>query len=215
MRAALFPLDRRTTCRIVGCAVVLCGVAIGPCIARSKVYKCIDPKTHAVTLSQTECPDTRSPSPAEIAAIAEAARIKKVEDVARQAAERDDRQLLEQFPDEPSHRAAESAELAVVIGNIRKTLQRFDQLVAQRRPLEVQAAFYVGKPLPLTLRRAIDDNDGSFAGLVDAFRGHQRNVDDVVARYATQRERLRRLWAGASAGSMGPLDAASASTPAK
>lgn len=188
-------------------AGVVLATNVGPAFA--KVYKCVDPKTQAVTLSQTECADARSPSMGETAAGIEAARVAKIEADTIESARRADRQLLKRFPDEASHRSAEAAELGGVIRNIRVTMRRFDELAARRKPLDVEAAFHASGTMPAALRRAISDNDGSFNGLADTFRGQERSVADIVVRYRAQRERLRRLWAGAAAGSMGPLDAAS------
>jgi hypothetical protein len=147
---------------------------------------------------------------AETAASVEAARVAKIEGEAFQVARRADRQLLERYPDEAAHRRAEAAEIDGVVRNIRTTMRRYDELAARRRPLDIEAAFHTAATMPAALRRAIGDNDGSFNGLIDAFRGQERGVADIVARYRTERERLRRLWAGAAAGSLGLLDAASA-----
>ncbi len=188
-------------------AGVVLATGIGP--AFGKVYKCVDPKTHEVTLSQTECADARSPSMAETAAGIEAARVAKNDADSLESARRADRQLLKRFPDEALHRRAEAAELDGVIRNIRLTMRRYDELAARRKPLDVEAAFHATGTMPATLRRAISDSDGSFNGLVDTFHGQERSVADIVARYRGERQRLLKLLAGASAGSMGLLDAAS------
>jgi len=207
--------SRATARRLIGCALAGIALAMGPGSAHGKIHKCIDPTTRAITLSQIECPDTRLPSAAEVAASAEATRAAQNSADSTESAERADRQLLEHFPDEAAHRKTEGAEIESVVRRIRFTIRRYDELAAQREPLDVQAAFYVGKTMPAALRRAIDDNEASFKGLVDTFHGLERNVADIVARYGTERARLRKLWSGASAGSMGPLDAASAPTHAK
>lgn len=197
------------------CAVAGVVLATGAGPALAKVYTCIDPKTREVTLSQTECPDTRSPSMAETAAGVEAARVARIEADALESAKRADRQLLKRFPDEASHRKAEAAELDGVLRNIRLTMRRWDELAAKRKPLDIEAAFHATGTMPAALRRAIGESDGSFNGLADAFHGQERSVADIVARFRAERERLRRLWAGAAAGSMGPLDAASVPARAK
>ncbi len=201
--------------RLVAIAIAGAALAMGPGAAFGKVYKCVDPKSKAVTLSQFPCPDARSPSMAEAASSVETARIATIEDEARQSAARADRQLLERFPDEASHRRAEAVEIDGVMRNIRLAMRRFDELADKRKGLDTEAAFHPRGPMPAPLRRSIDDNDGSFNGLADAFRGQERSVTDIVARYRVERERLHKLLAGASAGSMGPLDASSAPGGAK
>jgi hypothetical protein len=66
--------SRATARRLIGCALAGIALAIGPGPALGKIHKCIDPKTRAVTLSQVECPETRLPSAAEVAASAETKR---------------------------------------------------------------------------------------------------------------------------------------------
>jgi hypothetical protein len=188
--------SRTTTCRLIGCALAGIALAIGSGSAHARINKCVDPKTQAATLSQFACPDAKLPSSAEVAASAEAARVAKNDAEAARTARLADGQLLARFPDEPAHRQAEAAEIDAVIRKIRITIRRFDELAAERKPLDLQAAFYVGKPMPPTLRRAIDDNEATFRGLVDTFRGQERSVADIVARYRTEREQLRKLWSG-------------------
>jgi hypothetical protein len=188
--------SRATRCRLIGCALAGIALAIGPGSALAKINKCVDPKTHAPILSEFACPDATLPSSAEVAASAEAARVAKNDEEAARTARVANAQLLGRFPDEAAHRTAEAAEIDAVIHNIRITMRRFDELAAERKPLDVQAAFYVGKTMPPTLRRAIDDNEASFRGLVDTFRGQERSVADIVAHFRTEREQLRKLWSG-------------------
>lgn len=196
----MLPAERRTshatTCRLIGSALAGIALAIEPGPALARIYKCVDPKTRAVTMSQTQCPDATLPSAAEVAASAEAARVAKNDAEAARTARLADSQSLAHFPDEAAHRRSEAEEIDAVIRKIRFTMRRFDDLVAERRPLDVQAAFYVGKPMPLPLRRAIEDNEGSFRGLADIFRGEEKSVADIVVRYRTEREPLRKLWSG-------------------
>ncbi len=205
----MHPAARR---RIVAMAIAGTALAMSPVAAFGKVYKCVDPKTKAVTLSQLECPEARTPSVAETASSVEAARLARIEEDALQTAARADAQLLKRFPDEATHRRAEAVELETVIRNIRMAMRRFDELAARRKGLDGEAAFYPHGTMPTPLRRSIDDNDGSFNGLADTFRGQERSVTDIVQRYRTERERLHNLLAGASAGSMGPLGTASAAS---
>jgi hypothetical protein len=102
---------------------------------------------------------------------------------------------------------------ADVLVQIQPPGSRVDDDRPVRKPLEDQAAFYVGKPRPPILQRAIDANDASFTALTDVFHGLESEVADIVARYDGERDRLRKLWAGAPLGSMGLL--APASAPAR
>ncbi len=188
---------RMTTRRLIVSAIV--GAAIATCQAPAfaKFHKCVDPVTKAVNITDIACPQEGAPTPAEAAASAEAARIAAIAEEARLAAERADRQLLEKYPDEATHRKAERAEIEDAVRKIRLAMKRYDAVTVERKPLDEQTPFYVGKPLPPTLRRAIDANDASFAALTDVFRGLEMEVNNIVARYKSERERLRKRWGGA------------------
>ena len=192
-------------------AIAIAAVAAGgQGTAFAKVYTCVDPVTKARTVTQFECKETQAPTLAELAASAEAIRDASIARDARLAAERADRQLLNKFPDEASHRKAHVAELEAVIVHLRRAAARFAELSVQRRPLDEQSEFYRDKPLPPALKRAIDANDASFAALTTVFQQLQVEVAEIDARYAKERDRLRRLWAGAPPGFMALLPPAPA-----
>jgi hypothetical protein len=179
----------------------MAGAAIATCQrpAFGAVHKCTDPVTKVVTMTDLPCATERAATPAEMAASAEAARIDANAEEARRADARADRQLRDKFPDSATHRKAEIAEIDEVIRKIRFAMKRYDEVVADRKPLDEQRAFYSGKPLPPTLRTALDANDASFNALTLVFRGLEMDVGDIVARYRSERERLRKLWGGAPA----------------
>ena len=187
------------------------GLAV-PGGAFAKVYKCVDAVTKSTVMRDTPCEDTRGPTPAEIAANAEKARQDAIDADTATEARREDRQLLGKYPDEAAHREARAADLEPVIGNIRRAKTRLDQLLVERKPLDDEAKFYIGKALPPALKRSIDASDASFAALTELFRGLQQQIEGIVATYDREGERLRKLWAGAPPGSMGPLVPAAAAS---
>ncbi|HEY4958252.1 MAG TPA: hypothetical protein VII31_10600 [Caldimonas sp.] len=196
-----------------GLAAVAVAAAHGSAFA--KVYTCVDPVTQARTLSQFPCPTPAAEPPADPAAKEKAERAATIAAELKQAGVRADRQLLLKYPDEAAHRKVHVTDLEGVVRNIRLTRARFAELVTQRKPLDEEAAFYKGKPLPLPLQRKIDASDASFDALSDVFRGLQSDVADIEATRGVELERLRKLWAGAPAGSMGLLVSASASSVRK
>jgi len=124
------------------------------------------------------------------------------------AARREDWRWLDRYPDEASHRRAEAVELQAVIAHLRPANERLAQLIAARRPLDIEAAFHKGKPLsqwPPWLLRKLEENDGSLLALRDVFRLLEQDVDFIVAKYANERGHLRKLWGGAAPGSIGFL----------
>jgi hypothetical protein len=118
---------------------------------------------------------------------------------------RRDRNLMARFPNEEAHNRAREAAIDTVRMAIRTTEQRLRALAAERKPLQDEAEFYQGRTLPPKLKSAIDANDAA----VEAQRGSQATQEAELGRinrlYDAELERLRRLWSGAPAGSLGPL----------
>ena len=197
----------------------MAGVAIGATtpgfgLAAAKVHKCVDLVTKAVVISDTECRSGAGPTAVEDAASAESGRQAEIAKEARIADTREDRRLLERYPDEAALRRVRAAQLAEVERKMRPAARRFAELVAERRPLDVERQFYEHKALPPDLKRKIDASDASFLALRDVFRGLQDDVAVIDLNFANLGERLGRLRAGAEAGSMGEL-AKAASAPAR
>jgi hypothetical protein len=125
--------------------------------------------------------------------------------MAQAEAVRRDRNLMMRYRDEASHLKARAAALDTVKLAMKASEQRLKQLDAERKPLKDEAEFYKGKPLPGKLKAAIDANDAA----LDAQRSSMANQEAEVVRvsrlFDIELMRLKRLWAGARPGSMGPL----------
>ncbi len=134
--------------------------------------------------------------------------------VAAADAVRRDRNLKARFPNEESHARAREAALDTVRMAMKNTETRLRSLAAERKPLMDEAEFYLGRTLPPRLKAAIDANDAA----VEAQRGAQASQEAELGRinrlYDAELERLRKLWAGAPAGSLGPLPGVAAPTAA-
>jgi hypothetical protein len=118
---------------------------------------------------------------------------------------RRDRNLLQRYPSEASHQRAREQALDTVRLAIRASEQRLRELEVERRPLEREAEFYEGRQLPPNLKQALDANDAAVIAQRDANANQQAELGRVNRLYDIELERLRRLWAGAPPGSMGPL----------
>ena len=126
---------------------------------------------------------------------------------------RRDRNLVARYPNETMHRKSREDALNTVRAAIKASETRVAELSVERKPLEAEAEFYKGKPLPMKLKQQFDANDAA----VDAQKSSAQNQSAELVRinglYDIELERLKRLWAGAQPGSLGPA-AASAAMPA-
>lgn len=117
---------------------------------------------------------------------------------------RRDRNLMTRFPNEAAHRKAREAALDTVRMAARTTELRLKELASERKPLLEEAEFYRGRQLPARLRQQLDANDAA----VEAQRSSTLNQEAELVRinklYDLELEHLRKLWAGALPGSMGP-----------
>jgi len=130
--------------------------------------------------------------------------------VARNEAIRRDRNLVNRFPDEASHAKAREKALDDVRKAVRISEERIALLKIERKPLMDEAEFYVGKSLPGKLKQALDANDAALEAQKSLVQNQQTEVNRLNALYDLERARLKKLWAGAPAGSLGPANAAPA-----
>lgn len=121
---------------------------------------------------------------------------------------RRDRNLMARYPSEEPHQRAREAALDTVRLAMRNTEQRLLELRRERKPLLDEAEFYRNRPLPLPLRQALEANDASTQAQQSAAATQQAELERINRLYDAELDRLRRLWAGAQPGSLGPLAAA-------
>lgn len=118
---------------------------------------------------------------------------------------RRDRNLTARYPNEATHQKAREAALDTVRLALKSSDIRLRELAAERKPVMDEVEFYRGRTLPAKLKAQLDANDAA----VEAQRTTAANQAAELARinrlYDAELERLRRLWAGAPAGSLGPL----------
>lgn len=134
---------------------------------------------------------------------------------AKDEAVRRDRNLLQRYPDAESHERAREAALADLNAAIKQSEQRQRDLVVERKPLLDEAEFYKGKTMPAKLRQLFDANDGATAAQRDVQVTQKAELARVSKLFDAELARLKRLWAGAVPGSLGPATAEAAiATPA-
>lgn len=125
---------------------------------------------------------------------------------------RRDRQLLRRFSNEHAHNRAREASLEPANAANRISKQRLTALEDERKPLFAEAEFFKGKPMPAKLKHQFDGVDATEAALHTAMKAQREEMARINEMYDIEVERLRKLWAGAQAGTLGPMRVA-AGTP--
>ena len=123
---------------------------------------------------------------------------------ARRDAERRDRNLMQRYPDEAAHARARAKALDDVANGVRISEARIVLLTTERKPLLEDAEFYVGKPMPSKLKLALDANEASLEAQKSLALNQKTEEARINALYDVELARLRKLWAGAPPGSLGP-----------
>ncbi|MEO8079144.1 MAG: hypothetical protein ABI641_01350 [Caldimonas sp.] len=126
------------------------------------------------------------------------------ERVARQDAIRRDRNLMLRFKDEAEHNKAREKALDDIRKSVKLSETRVTALIAERKKLMDEAEFYVGKSMPSRLRFGLDANEASLGAQRSLIQNQQAEVGRIDSLYDAELARLKKLWAGAPAGSLGP-----------
>ncbi|WP_200952989.1 DUF4124 domain-containing protein [Rhizobacter sp. Root16D2] len=214
------------------CMALLAGLAAGSS-AQAAIYSCVDGSGRRLTSDRpiAECstreqrelntdgsvrrvvPPTMT---ADERAEAEAKERQAAADrVAQQDAMRRDRNLVNRFPDSAAHMKAREAALDDVRKGVAFSQGRLAELERERKPLVEEQEFYKGKKLPGKLRQQLDANDAAVAAQKSLVQNQEDEIVRINNLYDVELERLKKLWGGASPGSMGALPAASAPAPRK
>lgn len=138
---------------------------------------------------------------------AERDRIRRQREAERTAYEievRRDRDLLKRFPNEAAHGKAREKALDDVATSVRNSEARIKLLLEERKPLQDEAEFYVGKSLPHKVRLGLDANDAALDAQRSLVQNQQIEVVRINGLYDAELARLKKLWAGAMPGTLGP-----------
>jgi hypothetical protein len=137
-----------------------------------------------------------------------------VERAQQQDAIRRDRNLMLRFPNEAAHNKARAAALDDIRNAVQLSEKRIAALAADRKPLMDESEFYAGKPLPHKLRQQLDANDAATDAQRSLIQNQQAEIVRINALYDAELARLKKLWAGAPAGSLGAMPAAAPASAA-
>ena len=143
------------------------------------------------------------------------ARQREAERTAYFVAVRRDRDMLKRYPDEAAHAKARERALDDVAAAVRSSEARIKLLLKERKPLLEDAEFYVGKPLPSRLKLQLDANDAALEAQRSLVQNQQAEIVRVNKLFDDDLARLKKLWAGAQPGSLGPVpESAQTAVPA-
>jgi hypothetical protein len=115
-----------------------------------------------------------------------------------------DRNLLQRYPDEAAHQKGREAALEDIRAAIKVSELRQQDLARERKPLLEEAEFYKGKTLPPKLKQQLDANDAATTAQADVQNNQKAELDRISKVYDAELARLKKLWAGAAPGSLGP-----------
>lgn len=120
---------------------------------------------------------------------------------------RRDRLLMSLYRDESAYKAVRE----IVLNGLRDSMRRSDRRVQvlgeekAKLAAERQGAQKQGGVSP-ALQGRIDANEAAYNAMLIAQGNQKAELDRITSRYEAELNRLRRLWAGAEPGSLGPLD---------
>lgn len=152
-------------------------------------------------------------SPEERAAKELADRRAAAERLAQQDAIRRDRTLMLRYPNEAAHQRARNAALDDSNKAMRISERRIADLNKERKPLLDEAEFYKGKPLPAKLKQSLDANDASVEAQEVLIENQKAEIVRINKSFDAELARLKKLWAGATPGSLPPLGELPATAP--
>lgn len=226
-RERLIVWQRRIVCVLYGCAAVGAAAFAIPALAQAKssIYTCVDATGRRLTSDRpiAQCTDREQRvlnrdgslqriipptlTADERAARELEARRRAAEQAAQREVERADRNLMQRYPDEAAHGNAREAALDRAGQSLNVSNRRLAELAAERKPLEDEAEFYKGKALPAKLKQQFDANDAAVQAQRALIANAQAEQVRINNFYDTELARLRKLWAGAAPGSLGPMPA--------
>jgi hypothetical protein len=152
-------------------------------------------------------------SPEERAAKEASDRRAAAERIAQQDAIRRDRTLMQRYPSEAAHQRARNTALDDAVKALRTSERRIKDLGIERKPLLDEAEFYKGRALPAKLKQSMDANDAAIEAQQVLIENQKAEAVRINARFDAELARLKRLWGGASPGTLPPA-AAPAPAPA-
>ena len=174
--------------------------------AKTKILICKDASGKPLVTDPSD-PRCYKPPPNESERVAaEETRRKQIEVYnACKAEQRSLQSLLSRYPTKDKHDGARRAALLQVESSMAASQKRMERLLEDRKKLLDEAEFYPNKPLPTKLKSSLEANEVTLKAKRDLVEKQQSEVMRITNNYDVELARLRKLWAGAPPGSLGPL----------
>ena len=134
--------------------------------------------------------------------------------IAQLDAIRRDRTLMQRYPNEAAHQRARNTALDDASKATRISERRIKDLNQERKPLQDEAEFYKGRPLPAKLKQALDANDAGIEAQQVLIENQKAEFVRINTRFDAELARLKKLWGGATPGTLPPLGELPATAPA-
>ena len=159
-----------------------------------------------------------TPTDDERAEIERKERERKAEIVGKNDAIRRDRNLMQRYPNEAAHEDARKKALAAIRVSVKLSQERIAALLLEKKKLDEDKEFYVNdhvnKPLPSMLKQRVDANDALLKAQRNLVQTQEDDIIRITNTYNNELARLRKLWAGAVPGSLGPVPGPQETEPA-
>jgi hypothetical protein len=171
------------------------------------IRECMDRPQRILNPDGTQRGVKNPPMTAQERAAKEAQERQAAEEAAAKAeAVRRDRNLLSRYRNEDMHRAARESALDPVRLTMDLTETRLAQLRRERRALEEETRAPKSKDHAATLKLQLEANEAAAAAQRENTASQRAEMDRINRIYDIELERLKRLWAGEPAGSMGAIE---------
>ena len=171
------------------------------------IRECMDRPQRILNPDGTQRGVKNPPMTAQERAAKEAQERQAAEEAAAKAeAVRRDRNLLSRYRNEDMHRAARESALDPVRLTMDLTETRLAQLRRERRALEEETRAPKSKDHAATLKLQLEANEAAAAAQRENTASQRAEMDRINRIYDIELERLKRLWGGESAGSMGAIE---------
>ena len=180
---------------LVAASFAMLGVAAAADAPKTKILTCKDANGRPVIADPSD-PRCYKPPPTEDVKAANEERRRKLKEeyLACKAEQRANQSLVGRYPTKEKHDEARRTALAEIDATLKRSQDRFAQLVTERQRLLNEAEFYPKGSLPPKLRRDLDSNTALIEAQTEAIATQKADAAQKNAFYDDELARLKKLW---------------------